>query len=138
MKKTTKVLAVVLVCMMAVAVLVACAPNSDPDKAKAALENNGYTAAKDEKLAPVAFALLGIDGVECVVSGSKTVGEGDSQKVETVTIIYFSSADNVNAAWDKIQEYANDENENNESDWTVNKSGKMVYFGTSAAIKAAR
>ena len=138
MKKLTKVLAVVLVCMMAVAVLVACAPNSNPDKAKAALEKNGYTAAKDDRLVPAALTLLGVKGVSCAVTGTKTVGEGDSKKVESVTIIYFDSADNVNAAWDTLQEYANDENENKESDWTVKKSGKMVYFGTSAAIKAAR
>lgn len=138
MKKFTKVLAVALVCIMSVAVLAACAPNSDPDKAKSALENNGYTAVKDTKITPAALILLGISGVDCVVTGTKTVDNGDSKKVESVTIVYFSSADAVNSAWDKIQKYANDENENNDSDWSVNKSGKIVYFGTSAAIKAAR
>lgn len=138
MKKLTKVLAVVLVCIMAVAVLVACAPNSNPDKAKAALEKNGYKAAKDDRVIPGTLTLLGVKGISCAVTGSKTVGEGDSKKVESVTIIYFDSADNANAAWDELQKYAEDQKDDDASDWSVGQSGKMIFFGTDAAIKAAK
>ncbi len=138
MKKFAKVFAVALVCVLAVAMFVACAPNSDPEKAKAALEKNDYKALHDDKVIPAALTLLGVKGVDSAVTGTKTVDDGDSKKTESVTIVYFSSADAANDAWDEMQKYADDQNKDKDSDWTVKKSGKMVYFGTSAAIKAAR
>lgn len=138
MKKFSKIFALTLVCVLAVAMLCACAPNSNPDKAIEALKKNEYTAAKDTTVVPAALTLLGVKGVDSVVSGTKVVGEGENAKTEHVTIIYFTSNDTANAAWDKVQEYANKDSDKNESDWSITKSGKMVYYGTSAAIKAAR
>ena len=46
MKTTLRILALLMVAVLAVGVLAACAPNKDPDKAKAALEKNGYTVYK--------------------------------------------------------------------------------------------
>ena len=52
MKKTLRLIALALVLVMSVAMLASCAtPNKDPDDAIAALEDNGYTAAKDNILA---------------------------------------------------------------------------------------
>ena len=112
-------------------------PNSDPDKALAALKENGVSwAAKDDKLIPGLLKIAGIDGVDCVVSGT---GEIDDEYAH-ITIIYFNDADAAKAEWEDVQEYAEDEkdDEAEESNWVCKKSGKMIYYGTENAIKAAK
>ena len=139
MKKLTSIFALALVCILSVALLCACAPNSDPDKAVASLKKNEYSAAKDTKLIPAALTVLGVKGVDCAVSGTKVVGEGENAKTEHVTIVYFLSADAANSAWETMQEYAQKEDsDSKDSDWTIAKSGKMIYWGTKAGIKAAK
>ena len=138
MKKFAKVMAVVLVGVMALALLVACGPASDPDKAIASLEKNGYTAGKDSVIIPIALAGLKVKGVETVISGSKTVKDGDKSKLETVTVVYFTDSKAAKDAWEKVKGYAEDQKDKDSSDWTVKQSGAMIYWGTSAAIKAAR
>ena len=135
MKKTLRLVALALVLIMSVAMLASCAtPNKDPDDAIAALEDNGYKAAKDNLIVPTALKLLGVDGVKTVISGSAVIDD----KYETVTVIYFESKDDANDAWEKVQEYANDEKDDKAEDWVCKKSGAMIYYGTSAAIKAAK
>lgn len=135
MKKFAKIMALVLVVAMGVAMLVACAPASDPDKALSALKENGYTAAKDTRIAPAALLLLGVNGVDCVVSGTN----GTEGKEGHVTIVYFTSKDAANSAWETVQKYAKDDDEeSSDSDWEIKKSGKMIYWGDSNGIKSAR
>ena len=138
MKKFAKIAALALVVVMSLAMLVACAPNSNPDKALEALKKNGYTAAKDATVVPAALTLVGVKGVDTVISGTKSSGEGDDAKVDHVTVIYFASADQAKAAWDKVKSYAEKEEDSKDSDWTITQSGKMIYYGTKAGIAAAR
>ena len=137
MKKFAKIMAVALVAVMAVAILVACAPASDPDKALAALKKHEYTAAQDKLVIPAALTLAGVKDIEAVITGTKAVKKGDESKLESVTIVYFASASAAKDAWSKVEEYAKKDNKDN-SDWTIKQSGAMIYWGTSAAIKAAR
>ena len=138
MKKFPKIAALALVVVMSLAMLVACAPNSNPDKALEALKKNGYTAAKDANVVPAALTLVGVKGVDTVISGTKSSGEGDDAKVDHVTVIYFASADQAKAAWDKVKSYAEKDEDSKDSDWTITQSGKMIYYGTKAGIAAAR
>lgn len=138
MKKFAKIAALALVVVMSLAMLVACAPNSNPDKAIEALKKNGYTAAKDANVVPAALTLVGVKGVDTVISGTKSSGEGDDAKVDHVTVIYFASADQAKTAWDKVKSYAEKDKDSKESDWTITQSGKMIYYGTKAGIAAAR
>lgn len=138
MKKFAKIAALALVVVMSLAMLVACAPNSNPDKAIEALKKNGYTAAKDANVVPAALTLVGVKGVDTVISGTKSSGEGDDAKVDHVTVIYFASADQAKTAWDKVKSYAEKDKDSKDSDWTITKSGKMIYYGTKAGIAAAR
>lgn len=132
MKKTLRLLALSLVLVTMVALFASCGgPAKDPADAKAALEENDYVALKDDTVTPGLMALAGIKDVDCVVSGTNSDGEH-------VTIVYFESKDAANTAWEKIQEYAEDDKKDEESDWSIKKSGIMVYYGTSAAIKAAK
>ena len=135
MKKFAKITAVVLVAVLALAALVACGPASDPDKAVAALKKHEYAAAKDTIIAG-ALKLVGVN-TEAVVKGTKTVKDGDKSKLETVTIVYFTDSAAAKNAWSKVEEYAK-KDKDNDSDWTIKQSGAMIYWGTSAAIKAAR
>ena len=138
MKKLAKITAVVLVAIMAVAVLVACGPASNPDKAIASLERRGYTnPAKDEVLVKLPLKERGVKGIETVVIATKSVKDGDNSKLESVTIIYFDSAASASDAYSVVEGFANSHKTNND-DWIVEQSGRMIYYGTSQAIKDAR
>ncbi len=133
--KKKLVLSIVLAMVMVLGiVLCACGPNSDPAAAKITLQDNGYKAIEDKLITPNALKVLGVEGISTVISGTKTV----DKKTEHVTIIYFETTDAANAGWDKVQEYASDDKEEEDTDWTIVKSGKMIYYGTKQAIKAAR
>jgi hypothetical protein len=135
MKKFARIIALALVMVMSVAMLASCgAPNKDPEKALAALKENEYVALKSEGLAVAGLALAGIKGVDCVVSGSATIDD----KFETVTILYFTSKDAANEAWEDAQKYADGEKDSKAEDWVCKKSGAMIYFGTPNGVKAAK
>ena len=136
MKKFTKIVCLALVCVFALCALTACAPNSDPDKALASLKENEYTAIKDTIVVPAALTLAGVKGIDVVISGSKVVETDDGTKGEHV-IVYFLTADAANSAWETVQKYAEDEKEEDASDWKIKKFGKMIFYGTSAGIRAA-
>lgn len=132
------VLALVLACAMLFA---ACTPASNPDTAKEKLEKKGYTVSVDFPIGPTALSVLGITGVKKVVQGYYS----DENSYEYICIIYFSSPSDVKEAIDKVKSYASDQEKDKEkdskdkeeSDWTVGKSGKMIWFGTKNAVKAA-
>jgi len=135
MKKTIRLIALSLVLVMSALLFASCgAPNSDPDKALAALQDNDYVAVKSEALAVAGLALAGIKDVDCVVSGSATIDD----KFETVTILYFEDKDAANDAWENAQKYANNEKDDKADKWIVKKSGAMIYFGTENGAKAAQ
>ena len=128
-KSIVKILALSIVAVMMCVVLVSCgAPNSDPDKALASLKDNDYAAAEDKILVPTALRLLGVEDIDTVISGTNKDGDH-------VTVIYFEDKAAANDAWEDVKEYFEDEKDD---DWTIKKSGAMIYWGTSAGIKAAK
>ena len=134
MKKAFRILALSLVLVTLVAALASCGgPAADPDDALAALKENDYLAAEDSVVIPTALRVAGVKGIDTVVSGTAVIDD----KTEHITIIYFDDKDAANDAWDKVKEYAED-NKKDDSDWSIKKSGAMIYWGTSAAIKAAK
>ena len=138
MKNILRFAAVAMVAIMLCLTLASCGgPNADPDDALAALKENGVTwAAKDNTVLPGVYKLLGVDNVECVVSGT---GKIDGEYAH-VTIIYFEEKDDANDAWEKIQKESEDDKKeaDEDSEWVCKKSGKMIYYGTKEAIKAAK
>ncbi len=138
MKNFIKLTALALVAVLLVAVFASCAPNSDPLKAKHALEENGYSATKLdadgnflESGIIAAMKLADISDITNVVIGTKTVGEGEEATTEEVTIIYFKNKDVAKVELGDVQEYAG-------SKYECKQSGNMIYYGTKAAIKAAK
>ena len=133
MKKTIKLTALALVLVLSVLTLASCIPpNMDPDKAIESLKENDYTAVHDDTVIPLVLKLAGVKGIEDVVTGTAYVED----KFEHVTIIYFEDADAAKAAWDDVKEYAEDDKNEEDTDWTIAKFGKMIWYGTEAAIKA--
>ena len=152
MKKFAKIMAVALVAVMALAVLVACAPASDPQKALDALKKHGYTTtgsaiAADNVASKTACDLMGVTfGVKsgeliAIVTGTKLEETKDEDvNGEMVSIYYFSSSAVAKQAWEgsffqKLKEEAEKDEDN---DAIIKLSGSMIYAGTSAGIKAAR
>ena len=131
-----RVIALALVLVLCCGVLTACGgPNADPNGAKAALEKNGYTAVKIEYGLNLQSALLlglkaaGVDDMDTVVTGTKDK--------ENITIIYFDSAEDAKREFEDVKKYS----ENgiySGPERTCKQSGNMVYYGTEAAIKAAK
>lgn len=138
MKKQVLIIAAIIVLVMAsVVVLTACSPASDPADAKAALEKKGYTVVVDGSIQPAALTLVGIKGVDKVLEA--TYSKDDTS--EFLCVLYFTSASAAKEAWDAAQKEAEDEKKSNkeeDSDWTVGKSGKLIWYGTKNAVKAAR
>ena len=151
MKKFAKITAVALVAILALAVLVACGPTSNPQKALDALKENGYVTAgsaiaSNGLTAKVACdaegVTLGVKSGEliAVITGVKLEEKEKEKDVEgnSVTIYYFSSADVAKTAWEgtKIQEIKK-QNENDKN-YVIKLSGSMIYMGTKEGVKAAR
>lgn len=105
MKKLAKIFAVVLVCVLAVTALVACAPapNTNYDKAQENLKENKYTVMAIKE-GDVGFALavvtpatiygIKVEDIEAILSATNADGE-------SVAIIWCKSADAAKTAYDK-------------------------------------
>ncbi len=153
MKKFSKVLAIICVAIFTLFAFAACAPSDDPEKALQSLKDNGYTVGVLTKTVKTSDAFeYDFDEIEEMLAPKKERGtleavvvgtkfgknaEGEETVDETVTIFYFSSTAAMKKRWDSgkiyIQEYADDD-----ENLRIGKSGKMIYVGTKAAIKAAR
>lgn len=129
MKRMIRMLALVLVLALSVCTLASCAPAGDPDKAVAALKENGYTAVK----ADASYA-----GCVAFVSGTKIETTSNGVTVDTANIYYFESAKAANDVWEELSSKAENDKKDDESGWVLKKSGKMIYWGTKAGIAAAR
>ncbi len=135
MKKTIRIFAVVLSVVLLALALVACAPKNDPDKAKAALEKNGYTAVKTTGyVSGIISAIAGTENkIDATVTGTKDIKDADGKttKTESVTIIYYKTSADAKEAWKSWSEADRDRYE------VAKCSGRMIYWGTKAAVKAA-
>lgn len=144
MKKFSKILAIIFVVVLATLSMVACAPSKNPEKALQSLRDNGYDAAMltkstqtdpffeltfDKIASKICTSVDERDSLVAVVSGVKS-GEG-----ETITILYFDSKDSMEKRWNDARVYLEKETY---KELVVERSGKIIYVGTKAAIKAAR
>lgn len=125
MKKVLKLTLVVAVVAVMCVALVACIP-SDYSKAVSNLKDEGYVTATDTVVIPTALKLAGVEGIETVITG--TNGS------DAITLIYFESSSAAKSAYDAVKEYFT----NKDGETAVNRSGKVIYCGTDAAVKAAK
>ena len=128
-KSIIKILALTFVVVMACTMLVSCfGPNADPDKAKASLEDAGYTVVLNKGDGLISGALLP-DGVDATLVAYK---DG-----EYIAISYYEEAADANDAWEDAQEEAAKLEEKYEG-IVCKKFGKMIYVGTEQAVKDAK
>ena len=131
MKKFTRILALTLVLVMTVAMFASCAaPNKDPKKAKEALEENDYKVTL-------------IDGTlaEAMYKGLDSYIAAYKDEDNAVVIYYFDDKDTANEAWEDIEkdvEELKEEVKEKDVEIVAKKSGKMIYFGSKDAVKAAK
>ena len=116
-----RILSLALVCVLLLGCVFALAscggPNKDPEKAVKALEDAEYQVMDMTK-----------DGIGVVAAMN-----GD----DVVYIYYCENADDAKEAYDEAKEGLEELGEEAEG-YKVGKSGKVVYMGTKAAIKAAK
>ncbi len=141
MKHLVRILSLTLVLTLLSLTLLACGkPAKDPADAKAALEEAGYVVSKDDRILPATFTGFGYS-LTSVVSGSKiSKDDAGNTVIDHVTVYYFKDKDAATKAMDKVKEYeATDKNDGDQSNWVApTQSGAMIYYGTKAAVKAAK
>ncbi|MBQ9774019.1 MAG: hypothetical protein IJW30_05085 [Clostridia bacterium] len=130
MKKVTKILALSLALIMSLMMLASCGlfqakPAKDPEDAKKALEDNGYT------------VYLVEDGDAATLSASKGTEE-------YIYIEWFENSDDAKEAYDEAKEEYDALKEaakelDVDFEMVLGKSGKMVWSASSKdAVKAAK
>ncbi len=128
-----RIISLVLACVLLVGCVftfASCAkPNSDPEKAKEALEDADYAVTYVNEDTPIAGALLPDGVVATIVAFDKNENY--------IAITYYESKDDVNDAWEDAEEDAKELEEEYEN-IVCKKSGKMIYIGTEDAVKAAK
>ena len=131
MKRILKITALTLAMLMMAITLASCGgPAADPAKAEAALKENGYLVTlQDGAWLEGGAALLGYEDLEASLTGIA--------KDNFIQIYYFETAKAANNAWEKATKEAEKEGEGKDN-FVVEKSGKMIYFGTKEAVKAAK
>ena len=141
MKNFVRILSLALVAVMLAVTLVSCgAPAKTAADAEAALKENGYTPINDDRIVPGVLALSGIASCTNKVTGVKFVEDEDgNKKTEYVAIYYFADKDSATKAMEKIGDEEKKDKDEKAEDWvSATQSGAMIYYGTKAAIKAAK
>ncbi len=153
MKKTYKILTVMLVAILSVLSLVACGPSSDPAKALDALKSHGYEAgariaanSEEDKAylddMAVANGLEAGDIVADLEAGKKVYSESENKNSDDfIEIIYFKNDSIAKKYWNMKQEnidYGIELNRKEGIKLIAKRQGSMIYIGTAQAVKDAR
>ena len=137
MKKIlSAVLACVLLlgCVFALASCGAAKPNANAADAKAALEAAGYEVEMYDTAEYLAH--FGVEGLAAFVSAYI---EEDDEIKEAVNIYYLTDGADADKAYEAIEAIFNEGKEDvPELELVIGKADKMVWFGTKAAVEAAK
>ena len=141
MKSTVKILAVVMVCILASTVLVACAltPNINYDKACANLEKNDYTVdgiiesdTNFEEEFDGAYATN--FGIEASDFHAGLMAFNDDN--EFIAIFWLKSIAAAKKCYQSFQEFI--ENSSGDKEFCCGRSDNVVWMGSEEAIKATK
>ncbi len=149
MKKFTKLLALLLILAMSLTLVVACdnkdkdkededstpTVNTNPTEAKDNLKANGY----DVELVddPDYLGYFGVENLEAVIYAEKGM---EDETGDGIYIFYFKDSDAADAAYDTLKAEFDEMSaaEGAPKNLIVDKSGKVIWYGTEAAIKATK
>ncbi len=131
-----KIIALVLVAVLAVCTLASCGakPNSDPEAAKLALQNAGYFVEQSR-------IIMDADYFEGIVQAYRASGSRGVSNIE-LTICYFESNDAATKAWNN-EEVKNFIKVEESGTWipdtfVAKKVGNIIYFGDKEMVKDAK
>lgn len=101
MKKTIKIVALLLVATLALAALVACGPSTDPEKTKKVLEEKGYkvTIEKDQEEFAYVYEFFGLKDGDVKASLYATNEKADAEE-KHLTIIYCKDSSVAKKLWE--------------------------------------
>lgn len=139
MKKFAQITALALIVVLSLAVLISCGPASDPNKAEAALKENGYAPVHMNGAISTGAtaALLGLSGSDVTDIVFAVNADGDG-----MLAIYCKDSGTAKSVLTKAQEVIKQIETNLKIEFkgesNVLRSGKILYTGTEAGIKAAR
>ena len=109
-------------------------PNSDPEKAKAALEEAGYI---------VQYSKTNAGGIKATIKAIKI--DEDGKKLGFINIVYCEDKDAANVAWERDKSALEDAKTEmgeiyncDENEIVLKKSGTIIYMGTNDAVEAAK
>ncbi len=126
MKTFARMLSLVLVAVMLCAALVACAkPDKDPAEAEKKLDAAGYD-----------VTVLEGEEAEMMDENVKTIVFGQKDD-DYITIYYYEDKDDAKKIFNDLEADAKADAEELDVEIVCKRSGKMVYIGTKAAVKAA-
>ena len=142
MKKLSRLLALTLVLLL-LTTLVSCgAPKKDVNKALSSLKSKGYVAVHDTLILPGLFKLDGYELNSAVSASKETTDKNGNKTKEFVGIYYFADKQSAKEAMAAIEYYAGEDKADTSStdkNWIAPKrAGNIIYYGTKAAVKAAR
>ena len=128
MKKTLKIFVLMLIAILALTALVACGGDkypTNPDKAKEALEKDGYEV-EEADASDIAFwaELLGVEA-----SDITAIFEGWEESTgKIVVLFYFKDSAAADKAWNGefVQEMVEDAK--NEKDFNLEKKGSLIVM----------
>ena len=122
-----RIISTVLVCVLllgCVFSLASCGgPNSDPEKAKESLKDEGYTV-----IPSLAALVPGIKNAYSARKGS-----------DWIELYYLTEDADLDAVYEYVEGLYNDAKEKDEDiDLVIGKNSDVMWFGTSDAVKAAK
>ena len=132
-----RILSAILVCILMVGcvfALASCNPNKDPEKAKEALEDAGYT-------------VVLVDDKEFLDEDMEANVTAYDKDGNYISITYYADKDAAKEAFEEAEDELDDVKEYiaeilnveaDDLDLEIDKSGKMIWIGTKDAIKAAK
>ena len=143
MNKYLRLIALSLILVMAVALLASCGkdgnkeadpvPNKDPDEAEEALEDEDYTVRRST-------SSFGYSGLEDAIIAKKTLyyEDTDDEITEEIVILYFDTKDDAKNAYSDFKDLVQSLNEGRKTKLKYGREGKLLWYGTKKAIKAAQ
>ena len=136
MKTFVRVLSLCLVAVLLCTAFVACGVSSNPDKAVDALKEAKYEVDKESDADDLKFyeEMYEISGLVAMVSALK-VADGKS---DSITLYYFEKTADAKAALEKMEKAREDIPAEYKEGITLDRSGKVIYSGTAAAIEVIK
>ena len=124
MKKLMTIIAVIALAAVLGTLLIACSTPSDPESAEEKMKKAGYVVETEEVTEEIAEEMK-LDGAKKILYARKDADENDY-----LYAIFFESSSKAKAY------YKEHKDEAQYKDLTIGQSGKWVYAGSEAAVKA--